>query len=206
MIFFFLFQDLFPYVIQTNSRLYDLWDAAMSIIFSLNLFQPVLIHDTSYVGLSLSHIATQDQSHDTLQLSLNADMSKAKFDSELSFLLNTDKRFALISGTSEFVTQTLKYAKVLGMLDGEFIWLLMDMDLKKISREALVPGLLNIHPRSKPLAEAFLRSSLAVILKSLKTGVKRSVKDLLPPFNANCLVPSSNNSHNMSQEMNNYFT
>lgn len=182
--------------------------SATSLIYALDLYQPVLVHDTSSEGLAMSYIASLEENHNTLHISLSPDFPMIKFHTQLSYLLNTDRRVILLCGTGRFVTRTIEYGKSLGMFDGEFVWLLLDVNLSEIPTETLIPGLLNIHPSfptGYEAAETFIDSSLSVILRSLKEGVRRSSSDLLQPSLANCQVPYSVNSHNMSEEMNNFF-
>ena len=81
-------------------------------------------------------------------------------------ILYSSRRTIFLTGTASFVSKILSHAKLAGLFDGEFLWIIFDVNLALISTEKLVPGLLVIRPKVHS-AEDFISRSTSIIVDSL---------------------------------------
>ncbi|KAK4291041.1 hypothetical protein Pmani_036106 [Petrolisthes manimaculis] len=191
-------KTLLPDLVVANPRLSDLWEAATSFISALEWCQPILIHDDSPQALQLAHIVSRDPQYQTMGLSLSANLPRHHFQNRLSGILHTVRRLIFVSGTVNFAKVVFSHGEDLGMFNGEYIWILLDIPLPGNLSESLRPGLLSLRPdflRTPPkqLLVNFVKSSIAVISEFFKeTNMTSSAAMLATSAPIQCQVPYRN--------------
>ncbi|XP_069947292.1 uncharacterized protein [Cherax quadricarinatus] len=197
-------KTLLPDLVVANPRLSDLWEAATSFISALEWCQPILIHDDSPQALQLAHIASRDDTYDTMGLSLSASLPRHHFQNRLGGILHTVRRLIFVSGTVNFVKVVFSHGSDLDMFNGEYIWILLDVPLPGNLSEFLRPGLLSLRPDflrtpKKQLLINFVKSSISVISEFFKDTTVASSALLATSAPVQCQVPYRNLSTSQSE-------
>ncbi|XP_045593274.2 uncharacterized protein [Procambarus clarkii] len=197
-------KTLLPDLVVANPRLSDLWEAATSFISALEWCQPILIHDDSPQALQLAHIASRDDTYETMGLSLSANLPRHHFQNRLGGILHTVRRLIFVSGTVNFVKVVFSHGEDLDMFNGEYIWILLDVPLPGNLSESLRPGLLSLRPDflrtpKKQLLINFVKSSISVISEFFKETTVASSALLATSAPVQCQVPYRNLSTSQSE-------
>lgn len=190
-------QNLLPELVVANPRLSDLWDSATSFISALQWYRPILIHDDSPPALLLAHVASRDEIHEPLILSLSTNIPRHHFQNHISGILHTQRRMIFVSGTVNFVKVLFSHGDDLDMFNGEYVWILLDIPIPEALSQSLRPGLLSLRPDflripKRQLLVDYVKSSISVISEFFKEAIMTSAEFLSDSSPIKCEVPYRN--------------